>query len=653
MKCTALLTLALFAVSAQAAPHKCHVKPASSAAPAATETGVATDVPPSYPTGGLPTDVPPTYPTGTAGVPPTYPTGTAEVPPTYPTGTAEVPPTYPTGTAEVPPTYPTGVPPTYPTGTPDSSSSAGSSSSTVGTSSTTSSSLPSGTPLPPPKKNAMTILATNDIHAHLDEFNTGGTDCKQKDIDANNCVGGAARIQYMVNKFRAESDNVVLLDAGDQFQGTLFFNVFGGSVSATLMNQMKYDAMTVGNHEFDKGVEYAASFFQNLTFPVVSSNIDFTGPAKPLAARVKPYTILKDYGVGIIGYITNTTAAIATGAADVTFYNPVQKVQTYVDELHAQGIKRVICLSHNGYQEDKYVAENVRGVSAFVGGHSHSLLLNNGSIAGVEGPYPTEVKDLDGKTSYIIQSHRYGDYLGHLDLEWNADNELTHVFGESIRLDKSIPKDNATAAQVAEWRKAFAALTAQIVGHTGGNFNQTACGAAPGEECALGDLVADAMRMDTKADVCFTNTGGLRASIGSGNVTYADVLTVLPFGNVDVEFTYTGQQVVDLLNRVYTGRNKVTNAPVISLPQWSGIKFTFDRTKPDFARVSDVSIGGAPIVLTKSYTLCTNDFVSAGGDGIMDKIAAAPGNLMADALIAYFEAKGTVSPTLDGRITKA
>ncbi|KAJ3180957.1 hypothetical protein HDU87_001605 [Geranomyces variabilis] len=633
MKCTALLTLALFAVSAQAAPHKCHVKPASSVAPAATETG---DVaPPTYPTGTA--GVPPTYPTGTAEVPPTYPTGTAEVPPTYPTGTAQVPPTYPTGTAAAPPTYPTGVPPTYPSGTPGSS--------------TTSSSLPSGTPLPPPKKNAMTILATNDIHAHLDEFNSGGTDCKQKDIDANNCVGGAARIQYMVNKFRAQSENVVLLDAGDQFQGTLFFNVFGGSVSATLMNQMKYDAMTIGNHEFDKGVEYAASFFKNLTFPVVSSNIDFTGPAKPLAASVKPYTILKDYGVGIIGYITNTTAAIATGASDVTFYNPVQKVQTYVDELHAQGIKRVICLSHNGYQEDKYVAENVRGVSAFVGGHSHSLLLNNASIAGVEGPYPTEVKDLDGKTSYIIQSHRYGDYLGHLDLEWNTDNELTHVFGESIRLDKSIPKDNATAAQVAEWRKAFAGLTAKIVGHTGGNFDQTACGT--GQECALGDLVADAMRLDTRADICFTNTGGLRASIEGGDVTYADVLTVLPFGNVDVDFTYTGQQIIDLLERVYAGHNKITNAPVISLPQWSGIKFTFDPTKPEFSRISNVVVGSAPIVLTKSYTLCTNDFVSAGGDGIMDKIAAAPGNLMADALIAYFEAKGTVNPTLDGRITKA
>ncbi|KAJ3163618.1 hypothetical protein HDU86_000201 [Geranomyces michiganensis] len=626
MKCTALLTLALFAVSAQAAPlNKCHAAPPSASSTAATETGVS----PSDPT-----DVPPTYPTG---VPPTYPTA---VPPKYPTGTAEVPPTT-TGTADVPPSQSTDV-------------NSSSSSEATGTATSSSSSVPSSTPAPKPKKNAMTILATNDIHAHLDEFNTGGTDCRQKDIDANNCVGGAARIQYMVNKFRAESDNVVLLDAGDQFQGTLFFNVFGGSVSGAIMNQLKYDAMTIGNHEFDNGVEYAASFFKNLTFPVISSNIDFSGKAAPLAAAgVKPYTILKDYGVGIIGYITNTTAVIASGAADVEFYNPVQKVQSYVDELHAQGIKRVICLSHNGYQEDQYVAKNVRGVSAYVGGHSHTLLNNNASLPDVMGPFPTEVKDLDGKSAYIIQSHRYGDYLGHLDLEWNDENELIKVAGNSIRLDKNVAKDNATATQVAEWRKSFAALTSKIVGHSTGLFNQTACGAAPGEECSLGDLVADSMRASTKSDACFTNTGGLRTSFQQGNISYADVLACLPFGNVLVEFPYTGQQVLDLLERVYAGKSKA-GAPVISLPQWSGVKFRFDRSKPEFARVSDVSIGGKPLETAKTYELCTNDFIAlSGGDGIMDKISAAPGILMADALIAYLGEKGTVSPTLDGRIVKA
>lgn len=213
-----------------------------------------------------------------------------------------------------------------------------------------------------------------DIHTHLDQFNKGGTDCRQKDIDANSCFGGAARIQYMVSKFRSEKDDVVLLDAGDQFQGTLFFNVYGGEKTAEIMNQLKYDAMCIGNHEFDNGmvlasrcgtmltlintgIDYVSQFFRNLTFPVVSSNIDYSTAPQLTAAGVKPYIVLKEYGVGIIGYITNTTSQITTGARNVKFNNPASAVQRYVDELHAQGVKRIICVSHNGYEHDQWVAQ--------------------------------------------------------------------------------------------------------------------------------------------------------------------------------------------------------------------------------------------------------------------------------------------------------
>ncbi|TPX56619.1 hypothetical protein PhCBS80983_g04420 [Powellomyces hirtus] len=493
----------------------------------------------------------------------------------------------------------------------------------------------------------MTILATNDIHAHLDEFNKGGTDCRQKDIDANLCFGGAARIKYLVDKTRAENDNVVLLDAGDQFQGTLFFNVFGGTVSGQIMNMLKYDAMCIGNHEFDNGIEYAAEFFKNLTFPVVSSNIDLE-TAKPLKeAGVKPYTILKDYGVGIIGYITNTTASIATGAQNVTFYNAAPVVQKYVDELHAMGIKRIICVSHNGYNHDKYLAENTRGVNLIVGGHSHSLLLDNTTIAGVVGPYPTAQTNLDGQPTYIVQSHRYGDYLGHVQLAWNDADELLSVTGESILMDKSVPKHNETAIQVAEWRKEFAALTALVVGKTSGVFDIVGCGTG---ECAIGNLIADSMQADAKTDIAFHNAGGIRAAFQIGDVTYADVLTCLPFGNTVTEFTYTGQQVLDLLERVYAGKSKDGNV-VVSKPQWAGIKFSYNPALPEFQRIVKVEIGGRPLDPAATYSLATNDFVSGGGDGIMDKLSLPPGNLMADALINWFKLKGTVAPTIEGRIT--
>ncbi|KAJ3022277.1 hypothetical protein HKX48_006589 [Thoreauomyces humboldtii] len=684
----ALLTASASLVSG--APAKC--RPTHGSAPQGTPSTV-----PSYPhgsSGSSPQGTPsghPSYPHGSNG---SSPKGTPSGIPSYPHGSIG---SSPKGTPSGVPSYPQGpngsassnlpgyssvpssassvsavsssAPTSSPSGAPHYSHGVPSQSSIASSVSSSATSYPSGAPRyshgvpahsttsggvsPPthaPIKNSMTILATNDIHAHLDAFNSGGTDCKPKDIAANNCVGGVARIATIVKQKRAESDNVVLLDAGDQFQGTLFFNVFGGEASGTLMNELKYDVMTIGNHEFDRGVQYAADFFKNLTFPVVSANIDLD-TAKPLrAAGVKPYTILKDYGVGVIGYITNQTAAISTGVAGVTFQNPWPVVQKYVDELHAQGIKRVICLSHNGYSDDKYLAANTRGISLIVGGHSHSLLLTNSTIAGVEGPYPTVQKNLDGQDTYIVQSHRYGDYLGHVDIAWNDANELVSLKGESIRLDNSTAQDAAIQAQVDKYRQSFAALTAQIVGNATATFDQSLCHAG---ECAIGDLIAESMLVAAPhADAAFTNTGGIRASLTQGAISYADVVTVLPFGNVIVEFTYTGAQIVSLLERVFAGHDQTTQAPVVTNPQWAGLRVTYDPSKPEFSRVVSVEIGGKPIVPAQKYVVATNDFCAGGGDGIMNAILPPPpaGLVMADALIAYFEAHGVQTPTLDGRI---
>ncbi|KAI9101810.1 Metallo-dependent phosphatase-like protein [Phlyctochytrium arcticum] len=514
-------------------------------------------------------------------------------------------------------------------------------------------SQPTTPPTPPPRKNSMTVLATNDIHTHLDQFNTGGTDCRPKDIDAGNCFGGSARIQYMVDKFRAERDNVVLLDAGDQFQGTLFFNVFGGEKSAEIMNQLKYDAMCIGNHEFDNGLDFAATFFKNLTFPVVSSNIDLTTAPQLKEAGVKPYTILKDYGVGIIGYITNTTASITTGAKDVTFYNPVPVVQKYVDELHAQGIRRIICVSHNGYDQDQYLAKNVRGLNLIVGGHSHSLLLNNRTAPGVEGPFPTEVKNPDGKSTWIVQSHRYGDYLGHVDLTWNEQDELIDLKGEAILLDQSIPVHNATAAKVAKWRESFAILTETIVGTSTAEFPNAGCGIA---ECAIGNLLADSMLENRKAlgaQIAFTNSGGIRAALPGGKISVSDVMTILPFGNAIVQFPYTGREIKVVLERLAARKVENSDTPLTSIAQWAGLKWTYDPSSPEFSRVkSAVVIDGdkeTPLEDATTYQVLTNDFVAGGGDSIMPKLKFTIGDLQADAFTNLIKKRQVVTPQLEGR----
>ncbi|KAJ3033011.1 hypothetical protein HDV00_006856 [Rhizophlyctis rosea] len=513
------------------------------------------------------------------------------------------------------------------------------------------------TAIPSPLPKKLKILHTNDIHSHLDQFTSSGTDCKPANIAANTCFGGIARIKKTVETIRDQTDyDTLLFDAGDQFQGTLFFNVFGGEKVVQFMNDVKYDVMAIGNHEFDNGEEYLYEFLSNLTFPVLSSNIDLAD-TKYIKNVVKPYTVIEKYGLGIIGFITNTTADITLGALGVEFFNPVHNVTRYVEELHAMGIKRIMGVSHNGYEHDKYLAENVPGISLIVGGHSHSLLLKNTSAPNVAGPYPTAVTNPDGKKTWIVQSYRWGNYLGNIDVEWDENDEVVSINGDPILLDQIWPVDNATALAVAEWRKSFAIFTETYVGVATDTFTTDNCRV---RECAIGDLIADSMldaRRAAGVQIAFTNVGGIRAGLDAGNVSVADILTILPFGNTLVDLSFTGAKIVEMLESSAQALNMFSGKPVISNPYWAGLKFTQNNGLPAGSRISNVQVYNDAtsqwenIVLTKTYLTVTNDFVAAGGDNIVQPAFSTfvTTDVMADALQHWIEKKGTVSPTLDGR----
>ncbi|KAJ3307013.1 hypothetical protein HDV03_003340 [Kappamyces sp. JEL0829] len=484
---------------------------------------------------------------------------------------------------------------------------------------------PPPTPAPSyPKK--FTILHTNDIHSHMEEFNSGGTSCSASQIAANTCFGGVARIKTVVDAYRANTTDLLLMDAGDQFQGTLFFNFYNGSVSSLAMNALKYDVMTIGNHEFDKGIKELAKFVKSLSFPVVSSNINVNDAyTKPLAdAGVKPYHIIEKYNLAVIGYITkDTPSLVANGeqlASDIL--DPVVTVQKYVDELHAKGIKRIICLSHNGYAEDQLLAKNVRGVGLIVGGHSHSLLLNNATAPNgvrdpILGPYPTKVQSaLDGKPVWVVQAHRFGDYLGHIELEWDDQDSLVSVKGDPILLDQTIPKNAALNATIVGYEKIFETLSNDIL-----TTSTAAYGGQCGEtECSMGAILTDCMISEQSSlakpiDVAFLNSGGIRATFPSGKVSAADVLTVLPFGNAVANWEWTGAQLLAQLERVATGNDAATKMG--SWPQWSGIAFSYDTSKPVGSRVTSAKVNGVAVDKSKIYQMSSIDFIMTGGDKIL------------------------------------
>ena len=484
-----------------------------------------------------------------------------------------------------------------------------------------------------------------DIHAHFDEFNDGGFDCSKTEVNENHCFGGVARLKTMIDKIRSTNKNVLLLDAGDQFQGTLFFSVFGGYLSSIIMNDFKYDAMCIGNHEFDRGVPYLAEFFRNLSFPVISSNIDFSTAPILKDSGVRPFVIFRKYNLGVIGYITNTTGMIAPGALGINFMNPADRVQQYVDYLFSKGIKRIVCVSHNGYKDDVYLAENTRGISAIVGGHSHSLLLKDSE--NTEGPYPTEIKNLDGKSTFVLQAHRYGDYLGYVDMEWNDDNELISFKGDPIKLDQTIPQNFTVQLQVDTWRLAFQEMASKVITVATSTFRTFSCYT---HECPMGDLIADAMLQNVSAynvDLAMVNAGGIRSAFLKGTVTLGNLINILPFQNQLVVLNYTGQEILDILERSFTQRDKITGKPVITIPQWSSTLQVYYNTRgPNWNKVLNVTISGAPLDLKRTYQLVTNDYLMSGGDGILDKYTKEPifGEDATETVRYYLEGFESVTP---------
>ncbi|MEI6291448.1 MAG: metallophosphoesterase, partial [Chloroflexota bacterium] len=288
-------------------------------------------------------------------------------------------------------------------------------------------------PKPTPTNFKLTILHTNDVHAH-----------HAPNADGD---GGEALASSVINQVRAKTPNTVLLSAGDTFIGTLFYTQHHGLDSAELMNKMKYDAMTLGNHEFDEGDGNLALFIKKLTFPVVAANVNFEKSST--LSKIAPYVILTKGGekIGVIGLANPETPTISRPGSDLVFNTDSLSVtQKTVDELTKLGVNKIIVLSHMGYSADQELAKAVKGVDVIVGGHTHTLLANFDNRAA--GPYPAKVENPDGKTVLVVQAGEYLAYLGKLDVEFDSNGDVVTSKGDTIFLSHYITPDPAVSAIV-------------------------------------------------------------------------------------------------------------------------------------------------------------------------------------------------------------
>lgn len=239
----------------------------------------------------------------------------------------------------------------------------------------------------------------NDVHAHLDEFRSSGTDCEDP---SRGCYGGYARVSTVINEIRPTLNSSLFLNAGDEFQGTLFYSYYGGEKIAETLNQLGFDGMTLGNHEFDGGDDMLGEFLENLTFPIISANVNSDNPA--LNRTIQPYHIYEEFELAVIGVTTPTTPGISSPGEGTTFSNVVEAVQNAIDEIReTTNITRIAALTHIGYEEDQELAQSTTGLYLIMGGHSHTPL---GTGEDEEGPYPTIIRNMDDEEVFVVTAYR-------------------------------------------------------------------------------------------------------------------------------------------------------------------------------------------------------------------------------------------------------
>lgn len=471
----------------------------------------------------------------------------------------------------------------------------------------------------------ITILHINDTHGRVLPY-------LEKSIDENTPLSGSAYLARMIETARSENpDGTLLLSAGDMFQGTPLSNVFKGQPVMEVMNYLKFDAMTLGNHEFDWGQDVLHALGSSAAFPFLSANIkNNKGEYLP---GVKPYVILSRKGlkIAVIGLTTPETpvATKPSNVADLIVSDPVEAAPGLIEKVRSEHVNLVVVLSHLGLAADRELARRVRGIDVIVGGHSHTVvsdpLVENGTI--------------------IAQAGYYGLYLGNLELriEPQTNKIIEYTRRNALKLVSASPE----APFDEEVSRIAARLNDQIKDEFSKEIGATSVDLLRRdfEESNIGNLIADSMRQAAGADIALQNGGGIRADLPKGTVTMEGAYSVLPFDNILVTMDLVGSRLLETLEK-----NAVMDRRILQI---SGISVEYDIRKPVGSRVVKAMIEGEPLDPERSYSVTVNDFMAAGGDGL-DALKEGKniryGDNLRDVFIEYMQTNSPVSPKIENRI---
>lgn len=477
----------------------------------------------------------------------------------------------------------------------------------------------------------LVLLHTNDTHAHL------------------SYIANRYTLNSRLEKEAAEAD-ILLLDAGDVFAGTPYFSLYKGQADLWFMNYMKYDAMCLGNHEFDKGPDVLEKFVQGALFPVLCANFDLSN-AGALSAQIKPWIIIErgHNRYGILGITTEETAEISDPGPLVVVNDHVAFAAKAVQYLRSRGVNKIIALTHIGWDNDMALAEQVEGIDIIVGGHSHT----------VPQQYPTVVNKFSAPT-LIVQAGCYGQYLGRLEADFNSQGVLSaDSKGQLFTVDDKITADKVCSEKLQEYAAPIEKLMQKPVGSTKVELDGER-GHVRTMETNLGNLIADAMLDKAKqasAELALVQGGGIRTSLAQGDISLGQIYDVLPFDNYLVCADITG---IQLLEALENGVSQV-EAEAGRFLQVSGLRYSWDTASAPGTRITSAEIktehGFMPVEKDKTYCIVTNDYIAGGGDGY-DCIKATNrqinlGFAVTDTVAEYIGRFSPVNPRVEGRILRS
>ncbi|XP_026740814.1 apyrase-like [Trichoplusia ni] len=510
----------------------------------------------------------------------------------------------------------------------------------------------------------LNIIHYNDFHAHFEEVSPNGGVC---DPTVSPCIGGFARLYTAIHEALEVEPDSLLLNGGDTFQGTIWYNYFAWNVSQHFMNMLPHDAHVLGNHEFDHDIEGLLPYLERLKAPMLGANVNTTLEPS-IAPYVKNHIIVTRHGrqIGIIGVLLKQFSA---PIGQVIMEDELEAVNREAAILSDKGVDIIILLSHIGYTSDIALARVMSpAVDIIVGGHSHTLLYTGDTPNGDNalGEYPTIVEQTNGHKILIVQASCYTRYLGNIKLYFDSAGELQHHEGLPIFLGTSIVPDPRIVSLLEPWKQELEEFSKEVLAVSRVTLNSF-CSAG---ECSLGSLACDGFLEEVmdraKADnwnyahVCLINTGGLRININPGNITTEGLMMAMPFENEVLVYDLKGEYLLEALE-FSVGVSWTNSFSSGRMLQIGGMRNVYNASEPVGSRVQasvrciDCAVPRyEPLDRNATYRVVSQSYIGDGGGGYTmisnNKESEATLDIDYVMLQRYLRRQKVVMKDLDGRI---